>query len=81
MSRVRFDFAEIASGVGRSEAACRQLAVGARRHMNAGRPRFDADRREQERLADRPDKLGHLGPVADTWALLREAGRARRHAD
>jgi RNA polymerase sigma-70 factor (ECF subfamily) len=179
-----FDFAEIASGVGRSEAACRQLAVRARRHMNAGRPRFEADRRERERLADRffhafregdldalrellaadvqmvgdsggkapqwgtgivgtdrvarvlasisapfarvggtvtrhevngqpgaifrdrdgrvvnilaldilgghvqliravlnPDKLGHLGPVADTWALLREAGRARRAAD
>jgi ketosteroid isomerase-like protein len=36
--------AEDASAVGRSEAACRQLAVRARRHMNAGRPRFEADR-------------------------------------
>lgn len=25
-----------------------------------------------------PDKLGHLGPVADAWALIREASRARR---
>ena len=25
-----------------------------------------------------PDKLGHLGPVADAWALNREANRARR---
>ena len=33
-----FDFAEIASAVERSEAACRQLAVRARRHMEAGRP-------------------------------------------
>ena len=25
-----------------------------------------------------PDKLGHLGPVADAWAITREANRARR---
>jgi RNA polymerase sigma-70 factor (ECF subfamily) len=48
-----FDFAEIASAVGRSEPACRQLAVRARRHMDAGRPRFDTDRRAQEELAAR----------------------------
>jgi RNA polymerase sigma-70 factor, ECF subfamily len=46
-----FDFGEIASAVGRSEAACRQLAVRARRHVDAGRPRFEADRREREKLA------------------------------
>jgi RNA polymerase sigma-70 factor, ECF subfamily len=48
-----FGFPEIASAVGRSEAACRQLAVRARRHMDAGRPRFEADRREREKLAAR----------------------------
>jgi RNA polymerase sigma-70 factor, ECF subfamily len=48
-----FDFAEIATAVGRSEAACRQLLVRARRHMAAGRPRFEADRAERDRLADR----------------------------
>jgi RNA polymerase sigma-70 factor, ECF subfamily len=48
-----FDFPEIASAVGRSEAACRQLAVRARRHMEVGRPRFEADRREREELAAR----------------------------
>ena len=176
-----FDFPEVASAVGRSEAACRQLAVRARRHMDAGRPRFEADRREREKLAARffdalregdvdglrellaadvqlvgdgggkapqwtrevvgaenvarllasilpwlvrigvavephevngqpgaifrdrdnkvlntwaldvldgriqtirsvqnPDKLGHVGPVADAWAIAREAQRARR---
>ncbi|MEV0650440.1 RNA polymerase sigma-70 factor [Phytomonospora sp. NPDC050363] len=175
-----FDFGEVASTVGRSEEACRQLAVRARRHMDGGRPRFEADRREREALAGRffdafkegdvdglrellaadvtivgdaggkapqaskaavgvenvarllvaftppfariagvvdrcevngqpgailrdregkvlsawaldvlggriqtirtvtnPDKLGHLGPVADAWAALREAGRPR----
>jgi RNA polymerase sigma-70 factor, ECF subfamily len=178
-----FSFPEIASAVGRSEAACRQLAVRARRHMDAGRPRFEADRREREELAARffdafregdvdglrellaadvqmvgdgggkapqwkhiigaekvarmlaaivapfvriggvlephevngqpgaifrdrdgkvlstlaldildgriqtirsvinPDKLGHLGPVADAWAVIREASQARWPTD
>jgi len=179
-----FSFPEIASAVGRSEAACRQLAVRAPRHMDAGRPRFEADRREREELAERffdafrdgdvdglrellaadvhmvgdsggkaprwaggiigaenvarvlaailppfiriggvvephevngqagaifrdrdgkvlntwtldildgriqtiravinPDKLGHVGPVADAWAVLREASQARRSTD
>ncbi len=48
-----FGFPEVAAAVGRSEAACRQLAVRARRHMDAGRPRFEADRRARERLAAR----------------------------
>ena len=48
-----FGFPEIASAVGRSEAACHQLAVRARRHMEAGRPRFEADRRAREELAGR----------------------------
>ena len=48
-----FGFGEVASAVGRSEAACRQLAARARRHMDEGRPRFEADRREREELAAR----------------------------
>jgi RNA polymerase sigma-70 factor (ECF subfamily) len=179
-----FGFPEIASAVGRSEAACRQLAVRARRHMDAGRPRFEADRRERDELSARffdalrdgdveglrellaadvqmvgdaggkapqwgaaiigaqnvarvlastfpwffriggklephevngqpgaifrdrdnnvlntwtldvlngqiqtirsvinPDKLGHVGPVADAWAVIREANQARRPTD
>jgi RNA polymerase sigma-70 factor (ECF subfamily) len=55
-----FGFPEIASAVGRSEAACRQLAVRARRHMDAGRPRFEADRRGREELAAR-----FFGALAD----------------
>jgi RNA polymerase sigma-70 factor (ECF subfamily) len=177
-----FGFPEVAAAVGRSEAACRQLAVRARRHMDEGRPRFEADRRVRDELAARffdalregdveglrellaadvqmigdgggraplwgrgifglhnvtrvlastfplfariggtveprevngqpgaifrdrdgkvlntwtldvldgriqairavlnPDKLGHLGPVADPWAVLREANQMRRH--
>lgn len=48
-----FDFPAVAAAVGRSEAACRQLAVRARRHMEAGRPRFEADRAERAELASR----------------------------
>jgi RNA polymerase sigma-70 factor, ECF subfamily len=48
-----FGFPEIASAVGRSEAACRQLAVRARRHVDEGRPRFDADHEERDKLAAR----------------------------
>ncbi|WP_328664194.1 RNA polymerase sigma-70 factor [Streptomyces sp. NBC_00328] len=48
-----FGFDEIATAVGRSEAACRQLLVRARRHMKAGRPRFAADRKERQELAER----------------------------
>ena len=179
-----FGFSEIASSVGRTEAACRQLAVRARRHMGAGRPRFEVDRRKREVLAERffdafregdveglrellaadvqmvgdsggkapqwgsgvvgadnvarvlaaivppsvqigvvvephevngqpgaifrdrdghvvntlaldildgriqmiravlnPEKLGHMGPVADAWAVIREANQARRPTD
>ncbi|WP_329429905.1 RNA polymerase sigma-70 factor [Streptosporangium sp. NBC_01495] len=179
-----FGFDEVATAVGRSEAACRQLLVRARRHMEAGRPRFEAVREEREELASRffdalregdvaglrdllaadvsmvgdgggkapqlaravvgaenvarllallfprmarvdvtfephevngepgaifrdrdgrvlhvlaldvldgqiqtirsvinPDKLGHVGPVADAWAIDREVRRARRHAE
>lgn len=48
-----FGFDEIATTVGRSEPACRQLLVRARRHMTDRRPRFAADRQEREELATR----------------------------
>ncbi|WP_433360539.1 RNA polymerase sigma-70 factor [Actinoplanes sp. CA-142083] len=47
-----FGFDEVAVAVGRSEAACRQLAVRARRHMDDGRARFAADRRSRAQLAE-----------------------------
>jgi RNA polymerase sigma-70 factor (ECF subfamily) len=28
-----------------------------------------------------PDKLGHVGPVADAWAVAHEVNQARRPAD
>ena len=65
-----FDFAEIASAVERSEAACRQLVVRARRHMGEGRPRFEADRRDREELAARFFEAIQEGDVAGLQELL-----------
>ncbi|MEV6482305.1 RNA polymerase sigma-70 factor [Streptomyces sp. NPDC051576] len=48
-----FGFDEIATTVGRSDSACRQLLVRARRHMADRRPRFAADRQERQELATR----------------------------
>jgi len=48
-----YDYADVAEAVGRSEAACRQLLVRARRHMDSGRPRFEADRQARDALAAR----------------------------
>ena len=66
----RFDYDEIASAVGRSGDACRQLAARARRHMEAGRPRFDADRREREQLAERFFAALRDGEVDELQELL-----------
>src|SRR5215210_5421069 len=48
-----YEFAEIASIVDRSEANCRQIAVRARRHVRAEKPRLDASRRERDAVARR----------------------------
>jgi RNA polymerase sigma-70 factor (ECF subfamily) len=65
-----FGFGEVAVAVGRSEAACRQLAVRARHHMDAGRPRFEADRREREELAARFFDALRDGDVDELRELL-----------
>jgi RNA polymerase sigma-70 factor (ECF subfamily) len=33
------------------------------------------------RSVSNPDKLGHVGPVADGWAIAREVNQARRPTD
>lgn len=65
-----FGYDEVAEAVGRSEAACRQLLVRARRHMETGRPRFEADRQERQELATRFfDAMKH-GDVSGLQELL-----------
>ncbi|MBV1939202.1 RNA polymerase sigma-70 factor [Streptomyces sp. BV286] len=65
-----FGFDEVAAAVGRSEAACRQLLVRARRHMQAGRPRFEADREERKELATRFFDALREGDVVGLRELL-----------
>jgi len=65
-----FGFGEIASAVDRSEAACRQLASRARRHMEEGRPRFAVDRREREELASRFFDALRVGDVDSLREVL-----------
>jgi RNA polymerase sigma-70 factor, ECF subfamily len=48
-----FGFDEIADIVGKSEGNCRQIAVRSRRHIQDGRPRFEASRERREALARR----------------------------
>ncbi|MDN3023474.1 RNA polymerase sigma-70 factor [Streptomyces sp. S.PB5] len=76
-----FGFPEVAEAVGRSESACRQLAVRARRHMAEGRPRFEADRKEREELATRffdalreGDVLGLQDLLAAEASLVGDGG-------
>jgi RNA polymerase sigma-70 factor (ECF subfamily) len=84
-----FGFAEIAQAVGRSEVACRQLAVRARHHMDEGRPRFDSDRKERAELAARffdafrdgdVDRLRQL-LAADVQLVGDSGGKAPKFAD
>jgi RNA polymerase sigma-70 factor (ECF subfamily) len=48
-----YEFTEIATIVDKSEANCRQVAVRARKHVAAHRPRFETSRERREQLADR----------------------------
>lgn len=47
-----YEFAEIATIVDKSEVNCRQVAVRARKHVAAHRPRFETSRERREQLAD-----------------------------
>lgn len=48
-----YSYEEVAAVVLKSQAACRQLAVRARRQLADGRPRYDASPRERDELAER----------------------------
>jgi RNA polymerase sigma-70 factor (ECF subfamily) len=62
--------AEVAGALGRSEAAVRQLAHRAREHVEARRPRFDADRRAQREVTERFLAAAVGGDVEGLLAVL-----------
>jgi RNA polymerase sigma-70 factor (ECF subfamily) len=76
-----YGYAEIGGLVGRSEDNCRQIAARARRHIEAGRPRFEASRREREELArrffaaiDQGDTEGLVGLLAADAVIYGDGG-------
>jgi RNA polymerase sigma-70 factor (ECF subfamily) len=79
-----YPYEEIASIVGKSEENCRQIAVRARRQVQAGRPRFEASRAQREELARRffeavaeGDVEGFIGMLAaDVVAYADGGGKA-----
>ncbi|MCH8684338.1 sigma-70 family RNA polymerase sigma factor [Pedomonas mirosovicensis] len=66
------NFAEIATTLGRSEAACRQLAKRAREHIRAERPRFTVNKRESEAVAEAFFAASRTGDAQILGRLLAE---------
>jgi RNA polymerase sigma-70 factor (ECF subfamily) len=79
-----YGYDEIASIVGKSEENCRQLAVRARRQLEAKKPRFEASRQRRQELAARffaaaaeGDTEGLIGLLAaDVVAYADGGGKA-----
>jgi RNA polymerase sigma-70 factor (ECF subfamily) len=65
-----FSHAEIATMLGRTERAVRQLAYRARRHVKDRRPRRQPDRQEHHELVERFADAAVRGDVAALVALL-----------
>jgi RNA polymerase sigma-70 factor (ECF subfamily) len=65
-----FSHAEIATMLGRTERAVRQLAYRARRHVKDRRPRRQPDRQEHHELVERFAAAAVRGDVAALVALL-----------
>lgn len=65
-----YGYGEVAEIVGKSEANARQLASRARRHVAAGRPRFEADEERRRELGERFFAAIEDGDVEDLEALL-----------
>jgi RNA polymerase sigma-70 factor (ECF subfamily) len=64
------DFAGVAAALGRSEAACRQLAARARAHVRAARPRFTPSPDEGARLVAAFRQAAASGDTAAMTRLL-----------
>jgi RNA polymerase sigma-70 factor, ECF subfamily len=65
-----YEYAEIASILGQSEANCRQILRRARQHVSAMRPRFATSEHKQSDLFERFLSAIRTGEVEDLVALL-----------
>ncbi|MGB3808551.1 MAG: RNA polymerase sigma factor SigJ [Parvibaculum sp.] len=62
-----YDYGELATILGKSQAACRQIVSRARRRVSDDRPRFHASARDHERLAA---AFSHALAAEDSNALI-----------
>jgi RNA polymerase sigma-70 factor (TIGR02957 family) len=67
-----YGYGEIAEIIGKSEDNARQLAVRARRHVDQGKPRFEASKEKREELAGRFFAAVQEGNMEGLEALLSE---------
>ncbi len=65
-----YGYGEVAEIVGKREDNARQLAARARRHVDEGRPRFEASREQREELARRFFAAARDGEVDELRELL-----------
>ncbi|HET6298807.1 MAG TPA: RNA polymerase sigma-70 factor [Kribbella sp.] len=65
-----YDYDEVASILAKSQSACRQIAVRARRQVQEDRPRFDPSRQERDELARRFVAACEEGELEGLVALL-----------
>jgi RNA polymerase sigma-70 factor (TIGR02957 family) len=65
-----YPYSEVAEIVGTGEDNARQLASRARRHMQEGRPRFDASSEQRERLAAKFFAAAESGDLQGLEAML-----------
>jgi RNA polymerase sigma-70 factor (ECF subfamily) len=65
-----YGYDEIARIVERTEENCRQLYVRARRHVDEGRPRFEASRKHRDELVERFFAAAERGDLAALEEML-----------
>jgi RNA polymerase sigma-70 factor (TIGR02957 family) len=65
-----YSYDEVAAIIGKTPAACRQLAVRARRHLSEDRPRFDPSRQERDELVRRFVAAAEEGELDELVEML-----------
>ena len=65
-----YGYGEIAGIVNRTEDNCRQLYLRARRHVDEGRPRFEASRKQRDELVERFFAAAERGDLAALEEML-----------
>jgi RNA polymerase sigma-70 factor (TIGR02957 family) len=65
-----YNYQEIAGIIGKSEANCRQIFLRARRHVDEGKPRFEASREQRDEVARRFFAAASGGDLAGLLELL-----------